>query len=520
MNPSVLVCWLSVNHYAAPIIAALSSTTPSSPCTFGHLHLCWRDAADGQREKQALETTLGQLRELGDDCPQIIMEPWRTSSSPTEHGAIRLFAEATLKRIRKQHPDALIRINLSPGTPAMHAVWLALCSTGLIEGPLELVQTNDAKAVAAGAAAVQAIEFELDTWLQRYRGSRPGNTGSDDTGHNLDPSRVKSPAMREALSKLEMWAPLRIPVLLVGERGTGKTTLANLLRSNSPFQKKGQKTWPSVVCGQFRVNPQLARSELFGHAKGAFTGATQDRVGLLEQADGDSLFLDEIADIDRDTQRLLMAALEGRGFQRIGEPKMRYSTFRLICATNRPVRQLQNELLDPDFFDRIGIFVLTVPALRDCVEDIPQAWEKVLASALRVSGTDVPGWQRFTDHEHLLLQLKHHPLPGNFRDLQRVAYHLLAALMAGRSEAEILREALSALPAEDTAPAALPCVAELIQQLPIDDIRSKIGDYEKAWFSAALTRSDGNKAEAARLLGIPRKTFEHRLKGDRKDSAD
>jgi len=92
--------------------------------------------------------------------------------------------------------------------------------------------------------------------------------------------------------------------------------------------------------------------------------------------------------------------------------------------------------------------------------------------------------------------------------------------MAGRSDAEILREALSALPAEDTAPAALPCVAELIQQLPIDDIRSKIGDYEKAWFSAALTRSDGNKAEAARLLGIPRKTFEHRLKGDRKDSAD
>ncbi|MCS6915413.1 MAG: sigma 54-interacting transcriptional regulator [Myxococcota bacterium] len=406
------------------------------------LYLCFRDSSrpDDNREAEAVRETIRELHAaLEPVCPAIIKVPWKTSASPTDHAAIRPFAEKALQRARDENPDALIAIHLSPGTPAMHAVWLVLGTTGFVAGPIELFQTADERGRKAGQPPVQRVQFDLDTWLRRYRAVRPQKVSAEDDGQVWDPTRVKSRALREALSRLQEWAPLRVPVLLVGERGTGKTTLANFLRAMSPFQKKDAGGWPTVVCGQFRVNPQLARSELFGHVRGAFTGANRDRQGLLEQADGDTLFLDEIADIDRDTQRLLMAAIEGRGFQRLGETKLRQSSFRLVCATNKTLDELRHGLLDPDFYDRIAVFVLAVPPLRDCQEDLPDAWRSVLTRAIRIAGIKPDNWEKFLDHPKLLAAITTHPLPGNFRDLQRAAYHLLAALQAGRSEDSVWR---------------------------------------------------------------------------------
>ena len=202
----------------------------------------------------------------------------------------------------------------------MHAVWLVLGTTGFVEGKVTLIQTADKRGRQAGRPEVQEVSLSLDTWLKRFRASRPRRPGQEDDGRLWDPAELQSPPLRGVLRRLQEWAPLRVPILLVGERGTGKTTMAHFLRSVSPYQKEGKEDWPVAVCGQFRVNPQLARSELFGHKKGAFTGATSDRKGLLEEADGDTLFLDEIADIDRDTQRLLMAAVEGRGVGHLVSP--------------------------------------------------------------------------------------------------------------------------------------------------------------------------------------------------------
>lgn len=516
---AVLVSWVSVNHRAAPLITVLYD--PKSPlrARIRCVYLCWRDTprTDGDREREALRETIEELQsELARGCPDIVKMPWKTNAAPTDHAAIRAFAEPTLRRVRDDNSDALIAIHLSPGTPAMHAVWLALGTTGFIAGPVELIQTADERGRKAGHAPVQVVRFDLDTWLRRYRSARPQQTGGEDDGHVWDPARVKSPALREALSKLEEWAPLRVPVLLVGERGTGKTTLANFLRAMSPFQNTRQSTWPTVVCGQFRVNPQLARSELFGHVRGAFTGATKDRTGLLEQADNDTLFFDEIADIDRDTQRLLMAAIEGRGFQRLGDAKIRRSNFRLVCATNRSLAELRAEVLDPDFLDRIAVFVVSVPPLRQCPDDIPDAWRLVLAGARRSAGVEPDGWERFVEHPRLLAAFTSHPLPGNFRDLQRAAYHLLASLLAGRSEQEVVDGAIAALGPRESRRHAIPDASELLELLPLRDIRSQLGAYEQAWLNAALTKASGNKSEAARLLGVPRKTFEHRLRSVRK----
>lgn len=520
---SVLVSWVSVNHRAAPLLTALKNA--ESPCHWrktAEVFLYWRDVAggDGDREREAKAETQKKLRfEFKPAELKITFIPWKTTQSPTDHEAIRVFVEKELKKVRADHPEKTIVIHLSPGTPAMHAVWLALGSTGFVEDPVELIQTADERAQASGQPAVRRINFRLDTWLLRYRNARPGKTQTtDDDGHTWDPSTVKSPALRNALEQLQRWAPLRVPVLLLGERGTGKTTLANFLRAMSPYQKTQRSgntfnDWPSVVCGQFRVNPELARSELFGHISGAFTGATKDRKGLLEEADGESLFFDEIADIDRDTQRLLMAALEGRGFRRLGDTAIKMSKFRLICATNQPLDKLRDSLLDRDFFDRIAVFVLNIPPLRQCTEDIPEVWRKVLRNIQSISGIEPNAWEEFFQDKQLLEALSSHSLPGNFRDLQRAAYHLLAGLQAGNF-GQARQSAIAALgdPQSIDALAFGADTASLAAMLPVENVEQQLLAYEKTWFDAAMSKAFGNKSKAAELLGMQRKTFEYRLK--------
>lgn len=512
---SVLVSWVSVNHRAAPILTALKEK--SGPLRGGvrKLYLCWRDSReeDGERERAALNETLVQLRdELGDKCPEVERVPWRTASPPTDHAAIRPFAEETLQRIRKLHPAAHVVINISPGTPAMHAVWLVLVATGFIEGPLTLIQTADERARKAGVPAIQTVNFEIETYLRQFRRQRPRRTGLEDDGQLWEPTRVQSPALREVFKQLERWARLRAPVLLLGERGTGKTTLAHYLRTMSPFQREREGGWPVVVCGQFRSNPQLARSELFGHRKGAFTGATDHREGLLEKADGDTLFLDEIADIDKDTQRLLMAALEGRGFQRLGDNQVRQSRFRLVAATNRPIAELVGNVLDQDFYDRLAVFTLRVPPLRECRADVPELWQSVLRRVAVLSEVRSDRWREYEAHEGLLKGLLEHRLPSNIRDLQRVAFHLLSALAAGDGDEAATCCALAALPSADDDD-TLPHVAELRARLPLaTPLPAHLDGYRRRWVDAALSAADSNQSEAARLLGVKRETMRDWLK--------
>jgi DNA-binding NtrC family response regulator len=262
-----------------------------------------------------------------------------------------------------------------------------------------------------------------------------------------------------------------------------------------------------VVCGQFRSNPQLARSELFGHIKGAFTGATADREGLLEKADGDTVFFDEIADIDKDTQRLLMAALEGRGFQRLGDNQIRHSRFRLIAATNRPIGELVRDVLDPDFYDRLAVFTLRVPALRECRADIPELWRSVLRRVAVLSEAKSDRWREYEAHAELLKGLLAHRLPSNIRDLQRVAFHLLSALAAGDDPQAATACALAALPSEDDS-GMLPNIAELRSRLPlVTPLPAHLDGYRRVWVDAALAEAEGNQSEAARLLGVKRETM-------------
>jgi DNA-binding NtrC family response regulator len=502
-GPAVLVSWVSVGAGPAPILAALAQPSPLAE-RLQTLYLCWRDTAES-RDRAAVDETLAALRPLNISVVEV---PWTTTAQPTDHAAIRPFAEEVLLRVRRENRHAHIYLHMSPGTPAMHSIWLVLGATGFVTGPLTMIQSIPADKRNADDPPILAIPFEVDTWLRRFREARPRVSVAEDDGQLWDPTELTEHGkMRGALQQLREWADLSAPVLLLGERGTGKSTLANYLRAMGPFQRCGGGPWPSVVCGQFHGDPQRARSELFGHSKGAFTGADRERKGLLEEAEGDCLFLDEIADLDRDTQRLLMAALEGRGFHRLGDGQRRSSSFRLICATNRPLEQLAGGLLDADFFDRIAIFTLAVPALRECGPDLPVFWHRVLGQVAARSGVSIDIESHATDRS-LLARMVEHPLPGNLRDLQRIAWHLIAQIHAGASNSEAIDRALATLDVVRSSDSMVPDIEALRARLPlVEPLPDLLNQLRNRWVEAAMAQTDGNQSAAARLLNVKRETL-------------
>lgn len=174
---AVLVSWVSVNHRAAPLLTALHD--PASPLRgrTRRVYLCWRAAPppDGERERAALGETCAQLRlALAAACPEVVELAWTTTAAPTDHHAIRAFAEGALERVLEGNPGAEIFIHLSPGTPAMHAVWLALSTTEGLRGRVELIQTADERGRAAGQPPVQRVHFDARREPRARRLASPG----------------------------------------------------------------------------------------------------------------------------------------------------------------------------------------------------------------------------------------------------------------------------------------------------------------------------------------------------------
>lgn len=518
----LLVSWLPTTHGAAPLLTILNHDQSPLRGRVDELVLCYQQPFTEPKHQAVLERTQATLEALPDEVrPTLTLEVWRSSSSPTDHGKLLEFSKDLLSRLRQREPDARINIQISSGTKAMHAVWLALAHGAFVEGEVQLLQTSEERhQKERDAKPVEVVKLPQETWAHIVRGTRPSAEPEGDEPALWDLTWVKSPSAQSTLDTIERWAPMPAPILLIGERGTGKTTLAQTIRARSPFRsldKPGRSkatAWPVVVCGQFRANPQLARSELFGHARGAFTGADAERKGILEQVNGDTLFLDEIADLDRGTQRLLIGAIEGRSYYRLGdEAKPLKADFRLIAATNRPLESLVLGVgspeaasgIDADFFDRISTFILRIPPLRERREDLPQLWASVLRQAAKKAGLPLDDVEAASRDKRLLGAMDKHPLPGNMRDLQRSAWRAVAALGARMSRTEVVREAVLGLDPP------LAASTDPTTRLPID-LDAHLDAETRRLAELALTETGGNKAQAARLLGLPRKTFESKLK--------
>lgn len=443
---AVLVSWVAVNNdpyerardgsdkldsdgrvVPGPSLTLLFDEASAWRGRIAQVHLFYRD--DGgkapTRERLAQRALVDAIHER-DRSINVRSIPWQ-GQSPIDHAGILAFLRARIPGLRRRADRRELVVHVSPGTPAMHTVWVLLGATGFIDPPFRLVQTIPTWARGGGGAAVVDVTVDIETYLRRYRGMRPAVATEARDELHWDPHRLRSTTLTKLFEQARRVARLNVPVLIRGERGTGKTTLANWIRAASPFrQKEKDAAWASLACGQFSADALAA--ELFGVAEPQGRALADEvllRESVLSQAHRDSLFLDEIGDLSPDLQRALIRVLEEKRFVPVGGRGTRVSDFRLLCATNLPWSVLA-ERLSPDLLDRISPFQLVMPPLREVPEELDWLWPLILERAAERARV-APLVLSEKEHAKVVARLKMHPLPGNLRDLYRVALHLLAA---------------------------------------------------------------------------------------------
>ncbi len=310
----------------------------------------------------------------------------------------------------------------------------------------------------------------------------PANPSSD----ALDPFQGSSAAivhLREMATRVKATAS---PVLIEGETGSGKGVLARWIHQNSP---RARRPFLDLNCAG--LSRELLESELFGHQKGAFTSATASKQGLLEVADGGTVFLDEIGDMDLQVQSKLLKVLEERVFRRLGDVRDRAVDVRLISATHRELDQLVREQrFRRDLYYRVNIFWLRIPPLRQRVEDIAPLSKHILRNLGR-QGRRNP--VRISASAMRALQA--YPWPGNIRELRNVLERALSLIESDALEVEHLQFQ-----------ATVPAVTFTSQ------VQGTLKQVERAYISHVLEAERGSVERAARRLGIPRSSLYNKMR--------
>ena len=305
-----------------------------------------------------------------------------------------------------------------------------------------------------------------------------------------------SPLIAHVRELIMQVAPTEARVLVLGESGTGKELVANAIHRHSP---RARGPFISVNCAA--IPRDLVESEMFGHERGAFTGATDRRIGRFELADGGTLFLDEVGDLQLEAQAKLLRVLESGEIQRIGGEKTLRVDIRVVAATNRRLEEsVASGAFREDLYFRLNVFPIELPPLRDRLGDIGALVEH-LAARLRPRRPP-----RFSPG--VLVALTAHAWPGNIRELANIVERL-SIIGGDEVTAEMVPRALRV-----TAPPAIAAAGEAAMRL-VDDGRGltdRLDDFERDLISAALTNGTGNIAEAARLLKTDRGNLYRRMR--------
>lgn len=299
----------------------------------------------------------------------------------------------------------------------------------------------------------------------------------------------ESPAIREVMEAVKQVAPSRATVLLEGESGTGKELVARAIHNLSPRQEG-----PYITVHCAALSPTLLESELFGHEKGAFTGAFERRQGRFELAHGGSLFLDEIGEIDPTLQVKILRILETREFERVGGTKTIRTDTRIIAATNRDLKKLVGERkFREDLFFRLNVITLKLPSLRERQEDIP-----LLANHF-LKEFNQENKKRIREFSSEVLQIFiGYSWPGNIRELRNVVNRMVVMT---RGERLTIRDVpTEILKTEPSFPSP-----------QIESVTLNLAETEKHLIRRALDQTAGNITRAALLLGISRRTLHRKL---------
>ena len=432
------------------------------------------------------------------ECKNATIVPVKLAK-PTDYKAIFELADAELAKVRGQTDSRELCLHLSPGTPAMAAVWLLL---GKTRYPATFYETF------GGESWITDVPFDLtidvipeifrdpDVHLQHLASESPSEI------EGFEDIVGESRALRAAVGRAKRAAMRGVSILLLGESGTGKEMFAQAIHKASPRRNK-----PFLAINCAALSKTLLESELFGHTKGAFTGADKERKGAFEFVDGGSIFLDEVGECDLETQAKLLRVLQpltGEGpsirtIRRLGDDKDIRVDVRVIAATNKELHQaIRDGDFREDLYYRLATLTITLPPLRDRKSDIPKIAEKLISQVNRQFKAEEPNYKHKSVSGPAMAFVKKHDWPGNVRQLYNALVQ--AAVLAdgdtiGRGD---LVAALGEMPQENRAMMAL-------AERPLGDdfnLEEHLNEMHRQYLRRAMDEADGVKAEAARLLGM------------------
>lgn len=320
----------------------------------------------------------------------------------------------------------------------------------------------------------------------------------------------KSPAMLSVYKTIEAVAASAIPIFITGESGTGKEVCATTIHSTGPRKKK-----PFVALNCAAIPKDLLESELFGHVKGAFSGATNDRIGAARSADGGTLFLDEICEMDITLQSKLLRFLQTGAVQPVGSDRVLSVDARILCATNKnPAVEVAEGRFREDLFYRLHVIPVQLPPLRDRNADIVEIAQSFLSSFGSDEGKDFQGFS--AEAEDVLMR---HSWPGNIRELQNVVRSAvvlntgeqITAEMLNLNQVDPLLFSKTAVASGDTARGG---VAHTIGNLSLTlDLEQSFAENERLLIEAVISECDGSIPKAAKLLQLSPSTIYRKREG-------
>jgi transcriptional regulator with PAS, ATPase and Fis domain len=309
------------------------------------------------------------------------------------------------------------------------------------------------------------------------------------TRYGFDNLVGRSQAMREIFATILRVAPTRATVLLAGESGVGKDMIARAIHHHSP---RNGRPFVKINCTALPEN--LMESELFGYEKGAFTGANVSKPGKFEQADTGTVFLDEIGDVPPSIQVKLLRILQEREFERLGSNKVKHIDVRVLAATNVDLRAaLENGTFREDLFYRLNVLPIDIPPLRERKEDIAFLAEHFVKKLAKDLGSPVQSISEAAIHK-----LQNYHWPGNVRELENVMERSMVLSSNTTLEPDDIKLDLQPRSRAQQVDNFLP------EGMTLDT-------YEQSIIREALKRANGNKSQAARLLGLTRNALRYRL---------
>ena len=313
-----------------------------------------------------------------------------------------------------------------------------------------------------------------------------------DKTYSFDGILGKSQALEKVLEQVQLVGPSKATVLVTGETGTGKELIAQAIHQNSD---RSRGPFVPVHCAALPSN--LLESELFGHEKGAFTGAMEKRIGRFESASKGTLFLDEIGEIDASTQVKLLRFLESKSIERLGSAQTIGLDVRLVCATNRDLRKMsQKGEFREDLFYRMNVVTVHLPPLRERGEDVSLLLHHFLKHFAKENQFDVP-----TLNREALGVLEKYSWPGNIRELRNFCENLV-----------VLKRGLEITPYDlDMRFSSTEPSAQNVHSVGVAVTHLSVEENEKRLLRNALLESGGNRTKAAELMGISRRTLHRKL---------